>query len=69
MIEITDRSEPVDLITLSEFLKSKNELEAVGGTAYLAALADFVPTAAQYFVLRPHRARKGHSSQLDQHRN
>ena len=46
MIEITDRSEPVDLITLSEFLKSKNELEAVGGTAYLAALADFVPTAA-----------------------
>jgi replicative DNA helicase len=46
MIEITDRSEPVDLITLSEFLKSKNELESVGGTAYLASLADFVPTAA-----------------------
>ena len=38
MIEITDRSEPVDLITLSEFLKSKNELEAVGGTAYLAGI-------------------------------
>ena len=46
MIEITDRSEPVDLITLSEFLKTKNELEAVGGSAYLASLADFVPTAA-----------------------
>ncbi|HEY3150521.1 MAG TPA: replicative DNA helicase [Candidatus Binatia bacterium] len=46
MTEITDRNEPVDLITLSEFLKSKNELEAVGGTAYLASLADFVPTAA-----------------------
>ena len=46
MIEITDRSEPVDLITLSEFLKSRNELEAAGGTAYLASLADFVPTAA-----------------------
>src|SRR5215510_8396053 len=46
MIEITDRSEPVDLITLSEFLKSKSELEAVGGAAYLASLADFVPTAA-----------------------
>src|SRR5580765_1948629 len=46
MIEITDRSEPVDLITLSEFLKSKNELGAVGVTAYLAPLADFVPTAA-----------------------
>ncbi|HUR71747.1 MAG TPA: replicative DNA helicase [Candidatus Limnocylindrales bacterium] len=52
MIEITDRSEPVDLITLSDYLKSKNELESVGGTAYLASLADFVPTAANiaYYV-------------------
>jgi replicative DNA helicase len=46
IIELTDRSEPVDLITLSDFLKIKNELDAVGGTAYLASLADFVPTAA-----------------------
>ena len=46
MIELSDRSEPVDLITLSEFLKSRGELETVGGTAYLASLADFVPTAA-----------------------
>ena len=46
MIEITDRNEPVDLITLSEFLNGRNELEAVGGAAYLASLADFVPTAA-----------------------
>ena len=46
MIELSDRSEPVDLITLSDFLKGRGELEAVGGTAYLASLADFVPTAA-----------------------
>jgi replicative DNA helicase len=46
IIELTDRSEPVDLITLSEFLKSRGELDAVGGSAYLASLADFVPTAA-----------------------
>jgi replicative DNA helicase len=46
MIELVDRSEPVDLITLSDFLKGRGELEAVGGTSYLAALADFVPTAA-----------------------
>ncbi len=46
IIDITDRGEPVDLITLSEFLKGKNELEPVGGTAYLASLADFVPTSA-----------------------
>jgi replicative DNA helicase len=45
-IELSDRSEPVDLITLSDYLKGRNELEAVGGTAYLASLADSVPTAA-----------------------
>jgi replicative DNA helicase len=46
MIELLDRNEPVDLITLSDFIKGRNELEAVGGTSYLASLADFVPTAA-----------------------
>src|SRR6516162_9683466 len=46
MIELSERREPVDLITLSDFLKGKNELEAVGGSAYLASLADFTPTAA-----------------------
>jgi len=46
MIELADRSEPVDIITLSECLKNRGELEAVGGSAYLASLNDFVPTAA-----------------------
>jgi replicative DNA helicase len=46
MIELTDRGEPVDLITLSDYLNGRGELDAVGGSAYLASLADFVPTAA-----------------------
>jgi replicative DNA helicase len=46
MMELTDRTEPADLITLSEILKARGELEAVGGSAYLASLADQVPTAA-----------------------
>lgn len=46
MIEITDRNEPADLITLSDCLNAKGELEAVGGTAYLASLTAMVPTAA-----------------------
>jgi replicative DNA helicase len=46
MIELTDRSEPVDLITLSDYLNGRGELDAVGGSAYLASLADSVPTAA-----------------------
>ena len=46
MIELSDRTEPVDLITLSDFLKARGELDAVGGASYLASLADLVPTAA-----------------------
>ena len=46
MFELSDRSEPVDLITLSDFIKAKGELDAVGGSAYLASLANLVPTAA-----------------------
>jgi replicative DNA helicase len=45
MIELSDRNEPVDLVTLSEWMRSKGELEAVGGASYLASLNDFVPTA------------------------
>ncbi len=46
MIELNDRGEPCDLITLTSILKKKGELEEVGGGAYLATLVDFVPTAA-----------------------
>jgi replicative DNA helicase len=46
MIELADRNEPVDLITLSDFLKGKGDLEAVGGSSYLASIAGLVPTAA-----------------------
>ena len=46
MVELWDRNEPVDLITLSDHLKAKGELETVGGSAYLAELASQVPTAA-----------------------
>jgi len=46
MVELWDRNEPADLITLSDHLKAKGELEAAGGSAYLAELASQVPTAA-----------------------
>ncbi len=46
MMELADRSEPVDIITLGDLLKAKGELEAVGGTAYLVSLANAVPTSA-----------------------
>jgi replicative DNA helicase len=45
MIKLADSREPIDLITLSEFLNGRGDLEPVGGSAYLAALNDFTPTA------------------------
>jgi replicative DNA helicase len=46
MIELNEKGEPCDLITLTTILKKKGELEEVGGGAYLATLVDFVPMAA-----------------------
>src|SRR5206468_3523797 len=40
MVDLTERSEPVDLITLSETLKARGELAEVGGAAYLAELIE-----------------------------
>jgi replicative DNA helicase len=46
MIELNERGEPCDLITMNTILKKKGQLEEVGGGAYLAQLVDFVPMAA-----------------------
>ena len=46
MIELNERGEPCDLITMTTILRKKGELEEVGGGAYLATLVDFVPMAA-----------------------
>ena len=43
ILQLSDRNEPSDLITLSNILKTKNELDQVGGSAYLASLVDNVP--------------------------
>jgi replicative DNA helicase len=46
MVDLNQRSEPIDLVTLHEELKRRNELQEVGGATALAELADKVPTAA-----------------------
>ena len=46
MLELSNRREPCDLITLTEELKRTGSLDAAGGAAYLATLVDYVPTAA-----------------------
>ena len=46
MTDLFDKNEPIDIITLTDNLKRKNDLEAVGGTGYLTALVSLVPTSA-----------------------
>ena len=46
MLALTERGEPIDLITLTDALKNRNALQSVGGAAYLAELSDKVPSAA-----------------------
>lgn len=45
MIDLHDKKEPVDLVTLANKLKQKNQLDEIGGASYLANLVDTVPLA------------------------
>ena len=46
ILNIYNRAEPIDIITLKAELSSMNKLEAVGGLEYIAVLPDKVPTTA-----------------------
>jgi replicative DNA helicase len=46
MLDLFDKNEVIDLITVAELLKRKNELDDVGGVTYLSSLVSMVPTAA-----------------------
>jgi replicative DNA helicase len=46
MIELFEENVPIDLLTVTERLRKRDRLEAVGGAAYLAELVELVPTAA-----------------------
>lgn len=46
MVKLFERHKPVDLLTLTDELKKKDELDMVGGSAYLTELTNYVPTAA-----------------------
>lgn len=50
--ELFTKSEPVDLVTLTNLLREQNRLEEIGGATYLARLVDTVPLAvnAQHYA-------------------
>jgi len=52
ILALVDRNEAIDLLTLTEELKSAGLLEACGGPAYVSRLSSAVPTSAnvQYYA-------------------
>jgi replicative DNA helicase len=46
ILDLFERSEPIDLLTVSEALRKRSQLEEVGGATYLATLLETIPTAA-----------------------
>ena len=46
IIELYQKNEPIDLLTLSNRLIEKGQLEQAGGHSYLVSLTNIVPTAA-----------------------
>ena len=52
LIDLSERDEPADSITLTNELRKNGHLDLVGGASYVASLIDSVPTAAniEYYV-------------------
>lgn len=46
MMRLYEKHKPIDLLTLTEELKRKDQLDTVGGSSYLSELTNYVPTAA-----------------------
>ena len=46
LLDLSERDEPADLITLTNELRKKDHLDSVGGASYIASLIDAIPTAA-----------------------
>ncbi len=46
MLNLYDRNEAVDLVTVTSALEDRDELDEVGGASYISSLANSVPTSA-----------------------
>ena len=52
MMDLAEEKTPIDLTTITSYLKKKNELNEVGGVEYLTEILNFVPTASNvdYYI-------------------
>lgn len=53
MTELSDKREPIDIVSVTTKLKEKKLLESIGGTEYVASLVSSVPSSAniRYYAL------------------
>lgn len=62
ILELYEKREPIDLVTVTEKLKQAGTLDRVGGPAYLTELVNKVPTAAHVEsyakIIREHAVRR-----------
>ena len=56
IIDLFDKTEPIDLVTITNRLKEKEQLDEIGGASYLSRLLDTAPPA----VNAPHHAKIVH---------
>jgi replicative DNA helicase len=49
MTHLFEKSEPIDLVTVSNALRTQDKLELVGGTPYLSDLVQSTPTSAHVY--------------------
>ena len=64
MQTLVEQGNPIDLITLSESLEQQEQLEQVGGFAYLAELSKNTPSAANIISYAQYIASYGELRQL-----
>ena len=46
MLEVWERREPIDILSVSNRLEERGQLDLIGGRSYLATLANLVPTSS-----------------------
>lgn len=46
IVELFEKNQPIDILTVTNKLKDKNQMDAVGGSSYLTELINSVPSAA-----------------------
>ncbi len=67
ILQLYEKREPIDLVTITEKLKQNGALDIIGGSAYLTQLVNMVPTAAhiEHYarIIKEHSVRRNLISQ------